>query len=141
MNTMTTSNLPTAWGDAEQLDGPNLLDKADLVGKPFRITTVYFTVNASGVAYVYADAENVEGETFTFNDSSTGVRQQLVAHLEKIGRGHIIASGEEQELNLVIPQGLRVSEYEIPGQKGKKARTFYLTTSGKRASVEKSKTT
>ena len=136
---MTTAHLPTAWNTSDQLDGLDLVDKAELVGKPFRITGVSFETNQRGVSYVYVDAEDADGEGFTFNDSSSGVRAQIVQHLTKTGQDAVIDQpGDVLTLSLVIPRGLRVSEYEVKDERGKAktARTYYLTTSGKRAAAE-----
>jgi hypothetical protein len=135
MITMTKPTLPSGWNAADQLDGLDLVDKGELIGKPFRITSVSFEENARGVSYVYVDAEDANTNGFTFNDSSSGVRAQLVAHLTRIGQDKIIDTGDALELSVVIPRGLRMSEYEVKDDYGKtkKARTYYLTTSGKRA--------
>lgn len=128
------TNVPAAWQDAEQLDGLDLIDKAELVGKPFRVSGFFFTENDKGVAYVWVDAEDVDGNTFTFNDSSTGVRAQLVAYVKAKGNDAAIDSGDYVNTSLVMPKGLRLSEFTVKDERGrdKNARTYYLTTSGKR---------
>lgn len=137
--TSTTSNpnLPAGWSDADQLDGLELVDKATLIAIPFRITSVYFETNTRGVEYVYVDGETQDGGGFTFNDSSTGVRAQIITHLKQKGLDAAVDSGEVVPLNLVIPRGLRASEFDVTDDRGrpKRARTYYLTTSGKRAGL------
>lgn len=135
---VNTPNLPAAWQESEQLDGLALVDKASLVGTPFRITGFYFSENDKSIGYVYVDGEDVDGNTFTFNDSSTGVRAQIIAYLQTKGDDSAVSSGEYVNVSLVIPNGLRVSEFVINDERGrpKNARTFYLTTSGKRAAAE-----
>ena len=132
--------LPQEWVGQEQLDGFDLVDKSELEGEPFRIMSVWFTTNDRSVSYVYVEAEKVDGEVITFNDSSTGVRQQIIDHLKNRGQDHVVDTGDVVPLSLVIPRGLRKSEFDTQVQEGnrvvtKKARTYYLTTSGKRAST------
>ncbi len=132
---ITTANvLPTEWADTEQLDGLTLVDKAELEGTPFRITAVWFETNERGVNYVYVDAELADGTEITFNDSSKGVRAQIVSRLSALGQDHVVDTNEVVPMLLVIPNGLRKSEFTVRDDKGKEklARTFYLTTSGKR---------
>ncbi len=128
--------IPKEWQNADQLDGFDLIDKSNLVGVPFRISSVRFDQNAAGVSYVYCDAENAIGDTFTFNDSSSGVRAQIVAFLSSRDMDSAVDTGVLVPMNLVAPRGLRVSEYEVRDDRGKtkNARTYYLTTSGQRAS-------
>lgn len=137
---MATDNtvLPTAWATAEMIDGFDLVDKAELVGMPFLITGCNFQMNKDEVSFVYVDGERPDGTTFTFNDSSSGVRKQMVEHLVSKGLDHIVDSGEFAELSLVIPRGLRFSEFEVAGVVDRRTRlpkmskTYYLTTSGVR---------
>lgn len=140
---MATQNTTpaNAWDSADQLDGLDILDKAQLIDVPFRITGVQFSESNTGALIAYIDAEKQDGEEFTFLDSSTGVKAQLTAYLTGRGLDACVESGDYQELSLVAPNGLRVSEYDVPerspnGQeirgKFRKAKTFYLTTSGRR---------
>jgi len=81
------------------------------------------------------DAEYASGERFTFNDSSTGVRAQAVEYLKTRGRDAAVDTGDKVPVRLVIPRGLRVSEFDVDVQERnrtvtKKARTYYFTTSG-----------
>jgi len=123
--------FPDAWQDAEVIEGVDLVDKAELLGKAFLITSVEFTENAQGVNFVYVSAEDVDGTRFQFNDSSTGVRQQIAHKLTLTGRDAAIESGGQVDLRLIAPRGLRVSEYAVKDRttgKMKTARTYYLTT-------------
>lgn len=131
------------WNTAEALDGLDLLDKSHLIDVPFRIFSVMFVEGNNGVRRVEVDAEKQDGETFTFQDSSTGVKAQLEQYLTS--KGIDAVDGEPVELNLIAPNGLRLSEYDVPerGPNGqeirgrfRKAKTYYLTTSGKRAAVK-----
>ena len=138
-----TLPLPSAWANAEVVTGLDLIDKAELVGVPFLMTGVQYKVNERGVSFVYVDAENVRGDRFTFNDSSTGVRQQITGMLADRGKDHAIDSGEYVSFvtvscpGVVAPRGLRVSNYEVQDprdpRRSKAARTFYLTSNGERA--------
>ena len=137
--------LPTSWNDAAVLDGLDIEDKSKLVGLPFLITGCEFKMNRDNVSIAYIDAEWPDGQGFTFTDSSTGVRAQLVAYLASLNMDHVVDTGEYAKVRLVSPNGLRVSEYEItrpvPGgsqRRGEKvlAKTYYLTTSGRRAGRE-----
>lgn len=124
----------TPWGAAETLDGLEIRDKAELLERPFLIESVWFEVGSRNVEYVYVQAQFENGETFTFNDSSTGVRAQIEAYLKSKDRnpeiGQVVPA-----LNLIIPRGLRFSQYEVTDERGrnKLAKTYYLTTSGKKA--------
>lgn len=136
---MAQNNLPSAWDDAEEIAGLDLVEKASLIGVPFLITNVYYTENNDGVSYVWVDAENAAGETFSFNDSSKGVRAQITELLTNSGRESAVESGDHVAIRVKCLKGLRVSEYdaERPNPRtGKmewiRARTYYLTTSGKR---------
>ncbi len=142
---MTTPNLPTDWSDAEVLEGLDILDKSQLVGVPLRITGCIFQPSNQGVSICYIDAEREDGYAFTFLDSSTGVRAQLVKRLTEKGLDAAVQTGEYVELNLVAPNGLRLSTYMIDekgpnGQplrgKQREAKTYYLTTSGRRTARE-----
>lgn len=140
----TQQNLPAAWSDAEVMDGLELVDKASLVGKPFLITAIQFTetVRQSDdaiISYVYVDAVDKDDNPFSFNDSSSGVRSQLVEFARSKGWADIVETHEVKPVRLVAPNGLRVSEYdqEVNDPRTgrptvRRARTFYLTTSGKR---------
>lgn len=123
----------TQWGsDVEILDGLDLLDKAELLDRPFMIESVWFESGQRNVEYVYVQGQFENGDGFTFNDSSSGVYKQLESYLNsKESKPEI---GQVVPVRLVIPRGLRVSEYMVQDDRGreKKSKTYYLTTSGKR---------
>lgn len=123
----------TQWGsDVDILDGLDLLDKAELVDRPFLIESVWFETGQRAVEYVYVQGQFEDGTEFTFNDSSSGVFKQIESYLAK--KDHKPEIGQVVPLRLVIPRGLRFSEYEVKDERGrdKRAKTYYLTTSGKR---------
>jgi hypothetical protein len=134
---MTTPHIPAAWNDAEILDGMEIVDKATLKGVPFLVTGLTFRTNDKRVNFVYVDGERADGSTFTFNDSSSGVRAQLVSYLAERGLSDAVDSGETVPVRIVAPLGVRVSEYDTEDDNGrpKRGKTYYLTTSGKRAGV------
>lgn len=141
--------LPNAWQNADILDGLDIEDKSKLVGVPFLITGCQFKPSNDNVNICYVDGEYVDGTGFTFTDSSTGVRAQLIAYLAEKKQDHIVDSGEYLSFRIVAPNGLRVSEYDRPIRTGagpvtsqalrqqpQKVKTYYLTTSGRRAARE-----
>lgn len=147
---MATENTMSIWDSAEELDGLNIADKTTLLGLPFVITGVSFRETNQGVRMVEVDVVTLESDEYTFTDSSTGVKAQLEAYLKTKGLDAGIDTGELIPLALKAPEGLRVSEYEVPerGPNGqeirgrmRKARTFYLTTSGKRAGAVEARRT
>lgn len=132
-STVTEPRPVTPWGsDVEILDGLDLLDKAELVDRPFLIQSVWFETGQRNIEYVYVQGEFEDGTEFTFNDSSSGVNKQIESHLA--GKEIKPELGQVVPLRLVIPRGLRFSEYDVRDDRGrdKKAKTYYLTTSGKR---------
>jgi hypothetical protein len=136
---IVAENQTNLWDDADEIEGLDLVDKATLVGVPFLVTGIHFTVNNDNVSYVWLDAINRAGEPFTFNDSSSGVRAQVIEYLGKIGKSDAVETEEIVSVKLKVGKGLRVSEYdrEVPDARSgkmvwKRLRTYYLTTSGKR---------
>ena len=138
---MAEQNFPASWGEVEVLDGLDVTDKSKLLGVTFRVIGVEFHLNDKNINIAYVDVETIEGEKFTITDSSTGIHAQIRAHLTMKEKDYAIESGEYVTLNLAVPNGLRVSEYPVavrlpngqphPTQK-QMAKTYYLTTSGKR---------
>jgi hypothetical protein len=132
-----TDKTPIEWGteSAEVLAGVELVNKAELVGIPFRMTGFKFTHNPnSNIGYVYVEFEREPGgERNTFIDSSTGVRAQVEEYFA--GKGTKIELEHWYDVSIVAPKGVRVSEYDTEDERGRpvKGRTFYLTTSGGRA--------
>jgi hypothetical protein len=144
-----TTPLPSEWEGSDVLDGLDILDKSQLVGVPFRTFGCAFKPNNEGVSICYIDAHRADGYAFTFLDSSTGVRAQVVKYLTEKGLDSVVESGEYADFQLVAPDGLRVSEYDVPikspnGQpipgKTRQARTYYMTTNGKRGARGKATT-
>lgn len=133
--TMPAQDGPvTPWGrDVEILDGLEIRDKAELIDRAFLIESVWFQEGARAVEYVYVQAQFENGEAFTFNDSSSGVYKQIESYLTL--KGHKPEIGQVVPLRLVIPRGLRFSQYEVVDERNrpKMAKTYYLTTSGKKA--------
>lgn len=126
----------TDWDGTEAvvLDGADILDKSELIGRPFRITGVKSSVNSRQVHTLFVEGEPREGDPFTFTDSSsTGVREQIMKYLGTIGKGDVL--DEWIDVSIVAPKGLRVSKYMATDNRGKDvpAKTYYLTTSGRRA--------
>lgn len=123
---------PTAFEGFEVLDGVDLHDKAEFVGKPFGITGVRFRENERKVVFAEVETVDEHGEAAAFADSSTGVRDQLLAYTTAQGiKG--TNKGEWIDAKLFVPRGLRVSEYTVRGEDGKekRAKTYYLTTGGR----------
>lgn len=117
---------PTAWGKEPitVLTGIDLTDKANLVGAPFLITEVWFTNQRN--AYVWVDAIDINGDRFTFSDSSsTGIRKQIIDLVTDASDAGIVDTGAHKSMRIAVPRGLRVSEYDNPAGKGK-AKTYYL---------------
>jgi hypothetical protein len=133
-------DLPASWADAELLDGMEVLDKSDLIGRPFLITAFKQSVSTGPQQYAMVWVEGVfaTGEAFTFNDSSA--KQGVRADAEEIliSKGKVGAEFLDVwvPVKIVCPKGLRVSPYEKPDPiTGKiiKGRNYYLTRSGKRS--------
>lgn len=124
------------WGtqQAEVLAGADLKDKAELIGTEFAVTGFKFTHNlAQNISYVYVEFEfKPNGERFQFNDSSTGVRQQIETYASERG----LMTGELdvwKDCLIVCPKGLRVSRYDVDTPRGpRESKTYYLTGLGKR---------
>lgn len=121
------------WGEVEALDGADVVDKTELIGTPFLISAFKFNVNDRGIVTAWVEVENEDGETFTFTDSSTGVKKQLQDFRD--ARPSLEADEDGYyETRLLAPKGLRVSTYTTKDERGRdrEARTFYLTTAGRR---------
>lgn len=141
---MTQPGLPKEWQTSDQLDGYDFVDKAELVGEPFRITSVEFYPNANGVHFANVQAEYRTKIPFAFNDSSTtGARAQLLDYMVKhlgLTSTESPVDGTVYAISLVVPRGLRLSEFGVTkdgtpvalddSRTVRKGRTYYLTTSG-----------
>jgi hypothetical protein len=131
----TPQNIPAEFEGFSTLEGLDLIDKADLVGKPFGITAVRLRTNERDILFAEVEVVTMDADTWAFNDSSTGVRDQLLKVLE--AQGHEISADTAwYEIKLFVPNGLRVSAYEVEDHgKTKKAKTYYLTSGGRGTSA------
>lgn len=115
-----------AFEGFDTLEGFSPVDKAELVGVPFGITGVRLRENERKVAFYEVEIVTLNGEQMGFQDSSTGVRDQLAQYLadKKLKVG-----AEWTDIKLFVPNGLRVSSYEVHDEQGKakQAKTYYLT--------------
>jgi hypothetical protein len=124
---------PQQFEGFDQIEGLDIADKAVLVGKPLGITAVRFRTNEREVVFAEAEVVTIDGDLCAISDSSTGVRDQLAKYL--LDKGHQPSGNTEWiDVMLYVPRGLRVSVYdvEVSGQV-KKAKTYYLTTAGRRS--------
>lgn len=142
-NTTTnpTTNPTTDWGteSAELLAGADLINKAELLNVPFRMTGFKFTQSVNKktgqvIGYVWIEFETAPGgDRKCFNDASTGIRAQMEAYCN----ARELEPDLEQwvDVSIVCPKGLRDSEYDTTDERGRpvRGRTFYLTTAGGRA--------
>lgn len=103
-------------------DGFSVLEnKSDLVGVRFVVVTYEtHTSEINGGQFSSMRVITEKNDKYIVNDGSTGIHAQCAALLEKTGK---VAP-------LLVPGGLRMSEYDYDdnGQK-KRARTYYLATS------------
>lgn len=136
-----TIDITWAGNDAELIGGADLRDKAELIGVPFKITGVSFQRNDRQVESVTVEAEDQNGEEFDFYDSSTsGIKQQIVTFLSLKGIEVDYTSGELHDVNIVVPKGLRVSNFTVMvAGKEKAAKTYYLTSGGRAARRQQQK--
>lgn len=126
---MTTPVIPPVFQDFDVIEGFDPVDKATLVGVPFGITAVRFRTSERSVVFAEVEIINADGEPAAMIDSSSGVRDQLRVYMH--GKNmDVSATTEWQDVRLFVPNGLRVSEYEVKDERGqdKHAKTYYLTT-------------
>lgn len=140
-NTKTTKpapieGAPASWGDVPLLAGLSLIEKDELVGRPFLVRAVENSLAAEGYPRVRVEIEFIDGTAVMFQDSSgtSGVRPEIEELLTKRGKGEEALMDEWIQIKFICPDGLRVSPYEKPDNRGvmRKGRTFYLTRSGQR---------
>jgi len=127
---MATSNKTTAvpaFGEgAETFESGNRMEKSELLGMPHMIYRVVF-----GKASYGSNAElhcvDKNNKQFYYVDGSTGVYAQLVKAMQEKGKLDTEVTrpdSGEVDFALVIPKGLRSSEYEGPN--GRPATTYYF---------------
>lgn len=128
------SEIDWDGANAVVLDGADIVDKSEMVGVPFLITAVKNSVNSRQIVTMFVEATPKDGDPVTFTDSSsTGVREQIQKYLVSTGQGDVL--DEWIDVRIVAPKGLRVSKYTAQDSRGKDvpAKTYYITTSGRRA--------
>lgn len=128
---MAEHNTPGAFAEFDVIEGFDPIDKAELVGKPFGITGVRYRKNERDIMFAEVEIVDANGEPAAFQDSSTGVRDQITKYLAE--KKIKVTNGEWVDLKLFVPRGLRVSTYEATDERGraKQAKTYYLTTAGR----------
>lgn len=94
--------------------------KSQLCGKGFVLTHWRFSKGSFGF-FTTLFGVTTDGVKFITNDGSSGIRDQLVEFSSRTGRFG----------GMLVPRGLRVSEYEYETDEGVKipASTYYLDTS------------
>jgi hypothetical protein len=133
-----------------------LMEKKDLVGKPMILLGVAFRPSERGERdYVSVKAVTKEEGYIIFNDGSTGIRRQLLGYCvnkryadwqdeaENLDRNAEELAWREPakltfdkegnvtisvSIQVKVPRGLRLSEYDYTSEDGKKskAETYYL---------------
>lgn len=128
-------DLPASWGDADVLAGLSLIDKDELVGRPFLVRAVEQSFAAAGYPQCRVEFELTDGTAGMFQDSSAtqGVRAEIEEILSKLGKADLV--DEWIPVKFICPDGLRKSSYEKEDNRGvmRPGRNYYLTRSGKRA--------
>jgi hypothetical protein len=129
MATAKDAQAAVSWDDsAEEFDGGNRKEKAELVGQPFMMTHLSFGRATSGYANVTVTALTKTNERFTFMDGSTGVYAQLVRHLASKGTLPTDVTKPdtgEYPVKLIAKDGLVAHAYESPVD-GRPIQTYYL---------------
>lgn len=134
------NNLPAEWLEsADVLSGLELEYKPNLIGIPLLVIGCRFELSSVTSAQLcYIDAQTLDGRKVTFQDSSTGVKEQIKTYLNTKGLDAGIETGEYIPFKLIAPKGLRVSKYDRPIKtpagiatgKTQPAETYYLSTNG-----------
>jgi hypothetical protein len=124
---------PSVFDGFDVIEGFDPQDKASLVGVPFGITGVRFRKNDRDVVFAEIEAVDAHGEMISIQDSSSGIRDQLSRYLASQGQKAEVGEAWA-DIKLFVPRGLRVSTYEVHDVAGKtkQAKTYYLTTEGRR---------
>jgi hypothetical protein len=119
------------------LVGADLVDKAEVEGKKFRITALKNEVSkTSGALGLWVEAElDSDGSLVMFNDYGKGMRGQIDPYLDSIGKAGVLDEWIDLPEPIVCPRGVRISHYDTTDDRGKPTRgkTAYLTTSGGRS--------
>ena len=124
---------PSAFDGFDVLEGFDPIEKDKLVDQPFGITGVRFRQNEQKIVFAEVETINADGTQTSFQDASTGVRDQLIKYLTEQGIKDV-PNGDWHDIKLFVPRGLRVSRYEFVDKvtgKRNQASTFYLTTAGR----------
>src|SRR5438477_3525702 len=106
-----------AWNSADEIEGAEPTDKAELIDVPHLITGArFFRQRSNGASMVELEARTRDGEVFSYQDSSTtGVRAQVIQYLQElIGVTDPLSASDDHWFNFALkaPRGLRVSAYE-----------------------------
>lgn len=122
-----TEAAAQAFAGFDTIEGFNPIDKAELVGTPFGVTGVRFRENERKIAFAELEIVTADGEVLGFQDSSTGVRDQIRDYLN--GKKTKAGADGWHDVKLFVPAGLRVSKYDVTDEHGrtKTAKTYYLT--------------
>lgn len=120
---------------ADVVEGRDLVEKEDLIGVPFIITSLTYRNGIGNADYVSVEFTTLREPYYegVFNDGSTGVRRQTVQYL--IAKQQVtsddpdtpLSGGEEDphyEVKLIASRGLRKSSYTHP--EFGMSETFYL---------------
>jgi len=122
------------WGgeQIETLGGMEVVDKPILAGVTHLITGYKFTYNATRkISYVWCEFESSPGGAKkVYNDSSSqGVRFQMEEFHAAKHNGESFELDTWYDTRLLVPQGLRESEFDTTDNRGAKVRgrAWYLT--------------
>lgn len=120
-----SQNLPAEWnqGAEEEIETVDVRDKSELLGTPFLMTSIRVSAGDFG-PFFSVTAEDAQGESFVFNDGSTGVARQLSGWLAKHRDREADQTGT-WDLRLVARKGLRSSTYPNPAGDGVST-TYYI---------------
>jgi hypothetical protein len=104
----------------QDIDELRKIEKAELVGKPFVITSWRYNPDGDMGDFMVVQITTKDDEKLFFVDGSTGIKDQLLGYQEKM---------DGAQRPIFVPKGLRVSNYtykdEISG-KDIPASTYYI---------------
>ena len=120
-----SDNLPAEWNQEveEGIETIDVIDKDDLLGVPFLVTSIRITEGDFGLMAA-AMIETAAGEQFVLVDGSTGIFRQLVGWLAKHRDRDELELGT-WDVRFVARKGLRVSRYQNPAGEGISS-TYYI---------------